>query len=453
MIDRLKPPIADNKLPFTVPAVQSIKLANGIDISFVKKESLPIVFLEIIIFSGARTDPSEKRGLSYLTSLLIDEGAAEYNALELSDEFEKLGSMFSVSSDHDKTIFSILTLTEHFTRTLELLSKIIFQPRFDEDDFFREKKKVMDHILQLKEEPSFIASSAFERQIFKGTHYDSPEIGFVETVNQITNFDIKEYYSANLLKSEAKVIVVGSLTENEVADLLNKYLCDWKLSGSRQTKIVRPIITGTSFYFVDKKDSAQSEIRIGHIAKERNSEDYLATKIMNTILGGQFSSRINLNLRERKGFTYGANSSYLYYKDSAWFEVSTAVNTENTGEAIKEILNELDGIQTDIHDVEIDFAKSYLIKQFPSRFETFPQAAQNLETLIVHSLPENDLRDYALNVENVSKDQIRKAAEENIHRDQFTILVVGDKEKIFEQLKNLSGNAPIQLDVNGNLLS
>jgi zinc protease len=173
---------------------------------------------------------------------------------------------------------------------------------------------------------------------------------------------------------------------------------------------------------------------------------------MNTILGGQFSSRINLNLREAKGFTYGANSAFSYYQDSGLFEINTAVNIENTGAALKEILKEINGIRTEITEKEIDFAKSYLIKQYPARFETYSQIAKNIESLIVHSLPFDELTNYVENLASQNRENILSSAIQNILPDELVIVMCGEKGKIVDQLKIELNVIPVELDIEGNLI-
>ena len=453
MLDRSVIPAPTKELSFSIPEIKFLKPGNGIDISFVYKDKLPIVYSEIIIFTGSRFDPSDKKGLSYLTSLLIDEGAGEFDALQLSEEFEKLGSVFSVSTDHDTTIFSILSLTENFERSLELVSKIVLKPRFEEKDFLREKKKLLDRILQLKDEPSFIASSAFERRIFGDSYYGFPEIGYAENVAKISNDDIKDFFARTFTSSNTKIVAVGNLKENEIVELFDKYFNGWTSSSNNSQYFETPKRGKTSYYFIHKADSAQSEIRVGHISNKRNAIDFIPTRIMNSILGGQFSSRLNSNLREKRGFTYGINSSFNYYKEAGLFEISTAVNIENTREAIVEILKELNGIRKHISDDEINFAKSYLIKQFPSRFETLNQIAKNLESLLIHSLPADELINYTNKVKSVSNEDVIASAVNNILPDQSVIVVVGDRKKVHEQFRQIPGADPIELDLYGNLLT
>jgi zinc protease len=310
----------------------------------------------------------------------------------------------------------------------------------------------LDRILQLKDEPSFIASSVFDKRVFGDTYYASPEIGYENSVMEISNNDIKLFYRDNITAANTKFIVVGNLTETEAVDQFNKYLGGWNTTLNSSLAFEMPKRDSTNFYFVHKENSAQSEIRVGHIAKKRNAEDHIQTKIMNTILGGQFSSRINLNLREDKGFTYGAGSSYQYYQDAGSFEVSTAVDIENTGAAIFEIIKELKGIRENISPEEIELAKSYLIKQFPSRFETYSQVAKNIEQLVIHNLPINELKNYTEKIENAAREEICSSALENVFPDELVVVAVGNRSKISSQLQNLTGKEAVELDFNGDLL-
>lgn len=449
MINRSQTPKPKSNVAFEIPQIQLLKLSNGLEVYFIKKEKLPIVYTYLISFSGSKYDPVNKCGLSFLTSLLIDEGAGEYDALALNNELEKLGIISSINVDHDTFSFSTLSLKEHFIRSIELLSKIILEPRLTQLDFDRERKKVLDKITQLKDEPGYIASSAFYKRIFNESKYSFPEIGYEDMVSNLMNNDVINFYSNIFLTSNAKMIIVGNIETAELTGLLEKYFNKWKLKSESYSASLNLVNSPTKFYIVNKKETAQSELRIGHLSKGRDADDFFAAKIMNTILGGQFSSRINLNLREKRGITYGAGSSFNYFQQCGFFEVSTAVNIKNTGEAISEILKELDGIKKNITQEEIDFAKSYLIKQFPSRFETYVQTAKNFLPLIIHSLPMDYYNSYTDKLRNVSNEEILKAANENIFTDNLTIVITGDKEIILPQLKAISDEV-IELDIYGN---
>ncbi len=453
MIDRTKAPVPEKNISFEIPELNELQLSNGTKLYFIRKEKLPIVYTDLLFLSGSKLDPADKKGLAYLTALLIDEGAGEYDSLALNGEFEKLGTVFSVSSSHDSIGLTLLSLKENLSRSIELLSKIVLEPAFEEKDFLREKKKVLDKILQLKDEPSYIAETVFEKLLFENTHYSFPEIGDEKSISAISNSDIKNFHAGNFTSSNSVFIVAGNLTQEEALEHFNKYFKNWKSGSKTSVPFLKPEPKPTSFYIVDKKDSAQSEIRVGHLAKKRNSPDYMPARIMNAILGGQFSSRINLNLREAKGFTYGAGSAFHYYQDSGLFQVSTAVNIENSAEAISEIIKELNGIRENISSKEIDFAKSYLIKQFPSRFETYAQTAKNIEQLLLHDLKIDELLNYTSKVDSATPDEILNAARENIITDKLTVLAVGDKTKLIPQITDKFNLEPVELDIYGNLLS
>ena len=452
MIDRTTAPKASGTISFMIPQIRKLITSNGVEIYHVKKEKLPIVQLIAISQAGGKFDPPEKKGLSFLTSLMIDEGAGEFNSLQLNNELEKLGTIMSISSDHDSLSFSILSLGENFDRSFELLSKILNEPRMEEKDFDREKKKMLDKILQLKDEPSYIASQAFDKLIFNKNYYGKPTIGLNETVRNISLKDIKNFYNEKINRSVFKFIAAGNISADEIIELTEKYIRG-KRSQVEEPSFIPSERSKTKFYFIDKKDSAQSEIRIGHLSKTRDAEDFYSTRIMNTILGGQFSSRINLNLREHKGFTYGAHSTFNYLQNAGSFEVSTSVNIENTGESIVEIIKELNGIRKNISEEEINFAKSYSIKQFPSRFETYTQTARNIVPLIIHSLPTNYYDNYTTHLESVSKEEISEAALNNIFPDELIVLSVGEKNKIEPQLKSISEGHLIELDIHGEKIS
>lgn len=449
MIDRSKIPLPRKEFSFFIPEIKILKLHNGLEIYFVKKENLPIVQLSFISFAGSINDPVEKYGTGFLTSLLIDEGAAEYDSLQLNNELEKLGTISSININHDVFSLGILSLKENFERSLQLLSKIIFEPRLEQKDFDREKKKILDKILQLKDEPSYIATTNFEKLIFANTKYSNPEIGNSHSVNNISLDDVKNFYY-NFFQFSASVILVGNITESETYELFNKYFSQWK-SPNKSWDGELNIITRPkkSIYLIDKKESAQTELRIGHLSKNRFADDYYSCKVMNTILGGQFSSRINLNLREKKGFTYGVGSSFHYNLKYGYFGIATAVNIQNTSEAILEILFEIEEIRRNISQDEVDFAKSYLTKQFPSKFETYSQISKNISPLILYSLPIDYYKDYTAKIQSVELKDAILSANENIFPEDIIVLAVGDKNIIVPQISKNFDIEIIELDLDG----
>jgi zinc protease len=369
----------------------------------------------------------------------MDEGADDLNALQLSDEFDMIGSSFNVSTDNDLINLSLQCLTEHFDRSLELFSKVLLKPSFNNDDFLREKKKLITRIMQSKDEPEYIADQIFDMIVLgKSNKYSFPVSGYEDTVESISVDEIKNYYLDYFFPSNATLIVVGNINQNDLLGLLNKYFIDWK---NVQKEIPFSATSNSSdkkIYLYHKEGSVQTEIRVGHVTEKRNQKDFFQRYILNTILGGQFTSRINLNLRERNGYTYGATSRFQYFKDTAFFEVSTSVGIENTANALREILFELKNIHNGVSDVEIDFAKSSITKKFPLNFETYRQIASGIAGKLLYSLPDNYFETYIHNVNAVSKLEVDKAAKEFILNDKLTIVLVGDKTLLLEKLKELT---------------
>lgn len=452
MIDRSKSPLPGGEITFHLPEMKRFALNNGLKVLFVQKEKLPLLQLSLLIRAGSINDASEKAGTAHLTAMMIDEGAGPYNSLELDDEIEKLGSIVSISNNHDSLYVSLLTLIENFERSLELTSLIINDPVMAEEDFKREQYKLENKLQQLYDDPGYIASSNFDRICYKGTNYAQPAMGIKSSISKIELNDIKDFYTNHFSPQNAELIVVGNISQADLEDKLNTYLSSWKSNKVEVQKEMLFVPKSKTIHLIHKEDSAQTEIRVGNLTSKRRDGDYFDKMIMNTILGGQFSSRINLNLREDKGFTYGANSMMGYNAATGMFRIGTAVNLENTGETLSEIFKEIKGIKEDISSDEIEFAKSFLIKSFPSKFETYGQIATNLNTLVIHNLHDTYYNEYIENVSKVTKETALEAAKGNLKEEDMVIVLVGDRDKIIPQLSNFDYKI-VELDIEGNILT
>jgi len=438
MTDRKNIPAVKSEISFKLPKPDEFLLDNGLRVVFIQKDKLPLVRLNLIVNAGSKYDLDNKKGLSYLTSLVIDEGADGMNALQLSDEFDMLGSSFSVSTDNDLINLSLQTLSENFDRSIELFSKVLLKPSFNDEDFDREKMKLITSIMQSKDEPDYLADQIFNKVILsKSNNYSFPVSGYEETVASILPDEIKSFYAKFFSPSNSSLIVVGDLTKDNLVKLLNEYFSEWKNTTNDFTFSVPSSEPNKKIYLHHKKGSVQTEIRVGHLTPKRNQKDFFQRYLLNTILGGQFTSRINLNLRERNGYTYGATSRFQYFKDTAFFEVSTSVGIENTANALKEILFELENINNGVTEKEIDFAKSSITKKFPLNFETYRQIASGVAGKILYNLPDNYFDTYIKNVNAVSISEVNGAAKEFINNDKLSIVLVGDKNLLLQKLAAL----------------
>ncbi len=451
---RRKKPAPGRKTEFNLPGVSSFKLKNGLQVYFVSKDTLPVMSMSLVLDAGSKFDPAGKKGLSNLLTMVMDEGAGKYDSLQLSDQFEIIGASFSIHCDQDSLYASLQVLADEFERGTELFSSIIVDPHLDEKDFEREKRKILTRILQNRDDVEEIANEVFELKLFgEKNPYAPPSIGYQDDIEAITAADLKNYYRNIITPSNAFIVVVGSYNEGKLSSTLNKYFSDWKTNEFSKPVINPKASEHQGLYIVDKKDSVQSEIRTGLICYERNEYDFYSRSILNLILGGQFTSRLNLNLREKKGFTYGIYSRFIYLKSAAYFFTTTSVSSENTGAALHEILKEIKKIRRGVTRKELDFAKSSLIRKFPSGFETYRQIASNIMAQINHSLPDDYFKLYPDRIKQITQDEVFKAAHDNLFPEKLTTVIAGNKEKIIGQLKEIYPGKIIELDAAGRILS
>lgn len=439
-MDRTSPPVINGNITFKLPDEKKLKTANGIEVRFIKKDELPIINLNILIEAGSKLDPGEKQGLAYLTSLMIDEGAGEYDSIEFNKQINLLGSSFGISCDNDYFYISLLTLTEKFEQSLELVSLVLKQPKFGMEDFEREKKKLLNILLQAQNDPEDVAHKVFESKVYgTANKYGNSIPGSIESIEKITLEDVKNYYNGRIIKNKPVIIITGNIDETTLLNLLNEKF-SFIISTETATETEYSIKTNpTKVFVVDKPDAPQTEIRIGHPVNHRNSPDYYARLLVNMILGGQFSSRLNANLREEKGLTYGVHSFFSYNKMGGYFCVSTSVDTEKTYEAVSEIINELNGMRKGISDSELEFAKSSVIKKYPLNFETYGQISGNMTNKFIYNL-ENDYFDtFTKRIKNTGNDEVLEAARNNLKPDSLVIVLVGNKDVIMKQIASFPG--------------
>lgn len=446
---RKNKPESTGGISFHLPGVIKNSLPSGLEYLYVVKQKLPIVQFYYVIPAGSIFDNDKKKGLAYLTSLLIDEGAGEYDSLQLDSEFEKIGTSFRISVDNDLMYFSILCLEEYFERSVELLSKIINEPHLAESDFQREKKQQLAKIIQSNDNPGYVASKVFQKIIFSESKYAFPIIGLREHVESLTLGNVQTFYNDVITNSGALLAGVGSIDQDKFHRVFLKHFRSVVNKLPQQSIIKKPIFPLPKIFLFDKKDAAQSEIRIGHFSGHKRIEDYFSKLIMNNILGGQFNSRINSNLREKHGYTYGASSAFNYNLSCSQFVVSTSVQTEVTGKAVTEIIKELTFIRERIFDEEIIFAKSYLTNRFPAMFETYNQVAQNILNERLYKLPPDFLSGYIEKLNTICKEEIYETAKQNILPHNVSIVIVGNRDKIKSDLSNLNYEIT-EVDLDGN---
>ncbi len=433
MINREKIPQPNGKIEFHLPEMEKHFLDNGLKIVFIQNNKLPIVQLGMMIYAGSIHDPKGKNGLANLTSMMLDEGAGDLNALEFDEAVESLGSILNASTDEEKISVTMTTISENFEKSLSLFRDAILFPRFAEEDFDREKRKATTRVLQLEQEPSYLATSGFQKVAFSGTNYAFQSLGKIETLESVTVDSVRSYHKEYFSPANATLFAVGDFQKNDLIASFEKYFGTWKKEKIYEKKICEPEKTERKIYFIHRDDSPQTEIVMGHIVSGREIKNYFSRLTLNSILGGQFTSRINLNLREKRGITYGAHSSFSYNKNFGLFSVSTSVQGEHTKTAVDEIFKEIENIKKEISADELQFAKSSLIKRFPSQFETYSQLIGNMALVELFDLPANYFNIYPEKIKAVTLDDLYSIARNDIDENLLTTILVGNKEELSEQ--------------------
>lgn len=434
------------------PSFERHTLPNGLSIIIAPVQKLPVVTVLAVIDAGAINDPSKLEGLAQLTAEALREGTAEHTGLEILDGFERIGSSLEAGADWDSTIVSMTLLKEHLSSGYALLAEVLTSPSFPEDDVARLKAERLAERLQILAEPRGLADEAFSKFLYpEGSRYSEPMSGNSTSISAITRQDIAEFFASRYTPDAATLIIVGDITADEGVDLVTAALGNWK-----GEKTPAPLTETEATHHdrgmevVRKTDAAQAELRLGHKGVSRSHPDYFSIVVMNAILGGLFSSRINLNLREKHGYTYGASSYYDWRCEPGPFVIATAVQSEVVADAVRETLSEIDGMRRErIPEDELSLATSYLEGVFPIRYETTSAIAAALANLVVFDLPDTFYDQYRQNIRNVSTADVLRAAQTFVIPEELRIVVVGDPAKVvnpLEKLKfsNISLQSPVE---------
>lgn len=425
---------------YRFPEFTDERLLTGIRLVTAQVSKLPVVTLLVLIDAGSANDPVGKEGVAALTAGLLLEGTAALSGTEISERFEHLGTSVDSGADWDSAVVKLTALSDRLDDAATLLGRILSEPAFPEREVERLKAERLAEILQLETEPRGLADEKFSEFLYTAdSRYSKPDDGSAETVSSITRADVERFFRANYRTSSVTVILVGDISAESARKLVERAFNSWTPGAAEgQPLIATARANRKCVHIVDKRDAPQSELRVGHIGLPRKIPDFFPTLVMNAVLGGLFGSRINLNLREAHGYTYGANSYYDWRRGPGPFVVSTAVQSDVTSPALREIMLEIDRIRAQkISGEELSLARDYLDGVFPIRYETTAAIASALATLVVYDLPADYYDTYRANIRAVSADAVLRAAQAHLHPDQLQTVVVGDAQAIRDAVADL----------------
>jgi zinc protease len=446
----IKPTGGENPI-VKVPVYWQDKFENGIKFIGTYSNEIPKVSLQITILAGHRFENINKAGLAYLTTNLLNEATQNHTAEEISDMLEALGSEIDVSCNATEIVANISTLTENIDKTLAIVEEILYKPKFSQEDFDRSKKQQLDVIQQQQTSARDIADQQFARILYGTNNIMAlPTTGTTETVDNINLDDVKAYYKSNISPSQTKVMVVGNLSQQQVMPKL-QFLSKWvNVKVTKVPEPVVPAITKTKVYFIDKKAAPQSEIRIGCMAMPYDATgDYYKTSIMNFPFGASFNGRLNLLLREKRGFTYGARGSFNGGLYDGTFVMGAAVRANTTDSSVVDFMTEMKnyankGISAD----ELGFTKSSMGQSDALKYESPFQKASFLKRLVDYNLSGNFVTQQSQILSSISQTEINVLANKHLPYNNVNIIIVGDKQTNLDKIKKLGYDVKL-LDVTG----
>jgi len=447
---RSKPPALGPVRALKLPPVQKLQLGNGLPVLLVESHEVPVVQVNVVVRAGAGADPLDKPGLASLAADMLDEGAGSSSALQISDEVDFLGAELEAVAGWDATTVGLHVPVKRLERALAILADVVRRPTFPAAELDRLRKERLTELLQARDEPSAIASVALARALYGDKHrYGTMTLGTEASVRRFSRDDLTGFHARAFRSNNAVVVVVGDVTAARVQPLLEKAFGGWKAEGSFASSVpAAPQMRNREIWIVDRPGAAQSEIRIGRIGPPRSTADYYALTVMNTILGGSFTSRLMQNLREQHGYAYGARSSFDYRLSTGPFVASAAVQTDKTGPSLTEFFKELDAIGKTVTEAEVAKAKNYVALSFPSEVETTGDLAAKLQEQFVYGLPDGYFDAYVSRIGAVTLADVLRVAREAVDPKRVMVVVVGDRKKIEADVRGLKLGPARFLSVN-----
>lgn len=437
--DRSQPPAIGPAPMLDLPPIQKRTLSNGLPVWIIETHEVPLAQVNLLVLAGSGDDPPQQFGVASLTAAMLDEGAGARSALEIADQIEFLGASLTTSGSFDASAVRLNVPVSRLDAALPVMADVAMRPTFPEEELERLRQERLTMLLQARDDPAQVAPLAFSRTVFGGAHrYGTGAIGTAATLKAFTTRDLRAFHESRYHPAHATLVVAGDVTPDAVMPLLEKHFGGWRATAAAARTAVpqAPQVKQRQIHIVDMPGAEQSQIRIGWVGVPRATSDYFTLQVLNTILGGSFTSRLNLNLREKNQFSYGAGSRFDMRLSAGPFFVGAGVQTDKTAEALREFFTELDAIRT-ITPEELAKAKNYLALSFPSEFETMGDLAAHIEEMIVYKLPDDYFERYVASIQAVTREDVQKAAATYIQPSRFAVVVAGDRKAIEAGIRKL----------------
>jgi zinc protease len=406
-------------------------LNNGLTLLVTERHNLPLVMVTMGIRAGALLEPPDRSGLANLVAELLTEGTETRTGKQISEEIEFVGGSLGASAGDDYITVSLSVLKKDISLGFELLSDIVLNPVFPEQEMKKKVERTKAGLKSAEENPGFVASRVFIREVFGDHPYGRLVQGSEETLDRITRGDLVDFYANNYVPNSSVLSVVGDITPKEVKDLLGKYFSRWaRLERASEAAVGAEVIRTRKTITIDR-DLSQANIILGHAGVSRDDPDYYAVSVMNYILGGGgFASRLMQNIREERGLAYDVSSSVDALMEGGSFRVSVQTKNESANTVIQEILNEMRKMRSSpVSDTELSDAKAFLTGIFPVRIETSRRIANFLVAVEFYGLGLSYIDNYPLYINSVSREDILEAARRHLDPENYILVIVADIEE------------------------
>jgi zinc protease len=437
-LDRSKPPELGPPPRVSLPPIITRVLPNGLKLMIVEQHELPLADFVLLVGSGSTADPAGKAGVANLTAAMLREGTTTRKSLDIADQAAFLGVSLAPTSSWESSSLSLHTPTAQLDSALALFADVALHPSFPANEFERLRKNRLTDLLQIRDQGPQIANIAFPAIIYGTAHpYGLASIGTETSVKSLSTFDLQSYYETNFKPNNSTLIIVGDVNPEQIEQKIIARFGSWQRGTIPQLTYGKPPKSAaTTIYLIDKPGAPQSSFRIGSVGVPRSTQDYFALTVMNTILGGSFTSRLNQNLRETRGYTYGAGSRFDMRRAAGPFMASAEIVAAKTDSALFEFMKELNGIRQTVPPEELSRAKRYLQLQLPGNFETTQQIAAALVPVALYGLPLDYYNNYVQRIEGVTQADVARVAQQYINPGGLAIVIVGDRKSIEAGLKS-----------------
>jgi zinc protease len=436
--------------PLKIPAAIESRLANGLRIAIVRDARLPMVSFRLAFRGGDSADPAELPGLSDMMSHLLTEGTANRSSLQIAEEVERLGATLSVSSASDFAAIAASSLVVYADQILALMAEVTLHPSFPQNEIELARENTKQMLIQQRAQPNFLASERVAKVMF-GEHPYARISPTPASLDAMTRDTFTNFHQQSFAPDKGVLLVVGDVDPDETAAKLENLFGGWSTVSTRAPVFpAPPDHNARVLYIIDRPGSAQSNIVIANAGITRTSGDYFPMLLMHTILGANASSRLFMNLREEKGYTYGAYSSLDARRLAGSFRTTAEVRTPVTGASLHEFFFELNRIRDErVPDQELQNAKSYLTGVFPIRMETQDGLIDQLTSVKMFDLPDDYLDTYRDRVNAVTAEDVQRVAQQHVTPDRAAIVIVGDAKEIEDQIKDYADTIE-RYDTEGN---